>query len=44
MLQLRDAVILSTEGHFNYIGATFEEVNHSVKYIPRALRWIEKRN
>jgi DNA repair exonuclease SbcCD ATPase subunit len=31
-------------GIFNYVGATSKEVNHSAKDIPRAIRWIEKRN
>jgi hypothetical protein len=29
-------------GIFNSVGATSEEVNHSVEDIPRALGWIEK--
>jgi hypothetical protein len=35
-------VFLTVEKHFNSVGATFEEANHSADDIPKALEWIEK--
>jgi hypothetical protein len=35
-------MFLSVKEHFNSVGATSDEVNHSAEDIPKALEWIEK--